>query len=135
MWALIKPKPRHIVALAIFLPLLLLMLYLVTINSEDYEEAERFVSQDTRVAASIGRVQKTDFKFWSGFESATSGGGGHASYVFEATTDKGIFTVDVRLRRASGTWRMEAANIRGRDGTQNLIEAAGKQQVSPPAGS
>lgn len=121
MWPLIKPKARHLVALAIFLPSLLLTLYLITINSEDYEQAERFVAQDARVAASIGQVKKTDFKFWSGFESATSGGGGHASYSFEATTDKGVFTIDVHLRRASGKWRVEAADIRGRDGAQNRI--------------
>ena len=121
MWPLIKPKVRHLVALAIFLPSLLVMLYLVTINSEDYEEAERFVAQDARVAASIGHVKKTDFKFWSGFESATSGGGGHANYSFEATTDQGVFTIEVHLRRASGTWRVEAADVRARDGTQTRI--------------
>ena len=119
MWALIKPRARHVIALAIFLPLLLLTVYLVTINSEDYEEAERFISQDARVADSIGRVIKTTFEPWKGFEF----GGGKASYSFEATTDKGVFTIDVRLRRASGKWHIEDADIRGRDGMQSRIGA------------
>jgi len=64
MWSLIKPKVRHLMALAVFLPLMLLVLYLVTKKTDAYEEAARFVAEDARLSASIGTVQKTDFKFW-----------------------------------------------------------------------
>jgi len=108
MWPLIKPKARHLVALVLFLPLLLLTLYSVTKNTDAYEEAARFVAQDVRVAASIGQVKKTDFEFWKGFEFT----GSNANFSIEATSEKGTFIVDVRLRHVAGTWRVEAADIR-----------------------
>ncbi len=110
------PKRRHWVALVIFVPLLLLALYLVTVNGEDYETAKRFVAQDARVAVTIGKVRRVDLKFWRGFESV-GGNGGHASYSFDATSDKGEFLVEVRLGNIAGAWRVEAADIRGQDGT------------------
>lgn len=113
MWPLIKPKARHFVALAVFLPLLLLTLYFVAKNTDAYEEAERFVAQDARVAASIGNVKKIDFRFWEGFEFT----GSNANFSIEATSDKGTFIVDVRVRSVAGAWRVEAADIRARDGT------------------
>ncbi|TFY98724.1 hypothetical protein [Ramlibacter rhizophilus] len=117
MWTLSKPKVRHLLALVIFVPLLLLTLYFVTINSDDYEEALRFVSEDARVANSIGRVSRADFKFWSGFDS----GGGIAHYSFEAATETGVFGIKVRLKKISGSWRVEAADIHARDGTVKRI--------------
>ncbi len=114
MWPLIKPKARHLLVLALFLPLLLLTLYVVTRNTDAYEEAERFVAQDARVVASIGRVTKTDFKFWEGFEFT----GSNANFSIEAMTEEGTFIVDVRLRCSAGTWRLEMADILAHDGTQ-----------------
>jgi hypothetical protein len=119
MWPLIRPKARHLVALAVFLPLLLLGLYLVTKNTDAYEEAARFVEQDARVAASIGTVKKTDFKFWEGFEFT----GNNANFSVKATSDRGTFVVDVRLRCVAGAWRVEAADIRGQGGTLTRIVA------------
>lgn len=112
MWSLIKPKARHLVALAVFLPLLLSTLYVVTKNTDAYEEAVRFVAQDTRVAASIGKVKKTDFKFWEGFEFT----GSKANFSIEASSEKGTFIVDVRLHSAADVWHVESADIRGSDG-------------------
>lgn len=124
MWPLVKPKARHIVALALFLPLLLLTLYLVAKNTDAYEEAERFVARDIRVATSVGQVKKTNFKFWEGFEFT----GSNANFSIEATSEKDVFIIDVRLRCVAGTWRVEAADIRARDGTQTRIVAADDKQ-------
>ncbi len=107
MWSLIRPKARHLVALAVFLPLLLLTIYLVTTNTDAYAEAARFVTQDARVTAAIGAVQKSDFKFWDGFEFT----GNTANFSIEATSDKGKFVVNVRLRCIAGIWRVETADI------------------------
>jgi hypothetical protein len=120
LWSRLLPQRRHWIAMAIVLPLLLVTLYAGTKNSEDYETAERFVAQDPRVATAIGKVQQVGFKFWSGFESV-GGNGGHASYSFSATTDKGEFIVEIRLRRVTGSWRVETADIRAPDGTQTRI--------------
>lgn len=120
MWPLIKPKARHLVALAVFLPLLLLGLYIVTKNTDAYEEAARFVAEDDRVAASIGIVKKTDFRFWEGFEFT----GRNAHFSIGATSDKGTFVVDVYLHSVAGEWNVEAANIREHDDTLTRIRAS-----------
>lgn len=127
MWALIKPKPRHLVALAVVLPLLLLTLYLVTKNTAAYEEAERFVSTDARIVDSIGRVSRVEFKFWKGFEFT----GSDATFSFEATSEKGAFTVDVRLRCVAGKWRVETVDIRTQNRLEKRIAAAGLQGAGP----
>lgn len=106
--------------MAIFVPLLLLALYTVTKNRDDYETAERFVAHDPQVALAIGKVQQVGFKFWSGFESV-GGNGGHANYSFSATTAKSEFAVEVRLRCVAGAWRVETADIRALDKTQTRI--------------
>jgi hypothetical protein len=85
MWSLIRPRARHLVALAARLTSLLLLLYIVTKNAVACKEAARFVATDARVAGSIGPVQKTDFRFWEGFELT----GNAASRPIEATSDKG----------------------------------------------
>ncbi|MEF9388220.1 hypothetical protein V4890_21730 [Ralstonia solanacearum species complex bacterium KE056] len=103
-------------AMVLFVPLLLLALYLITVNGEDYETAKKFVAQDAHIAATTGKVRRVGFKFWSGFESV-GGNGGHASYSFNAASDKGEFLVEVRLGHVAGAWRVEAADIRGQDGT------------------
>lgn len=106
--------------MAIFLPLLLITLYLTTKNTDAYEAAARFVATDARIAASIGPVAKTSFKFWDGFEFT----GSDANFSLDATTDKGKFVVEVHLRYLAGTWRVETADIRARDGTQTRIPAS-----------
>jgi hypothetical protein len=114
------PKRRHIVALVVFSLLLLATLYFVAIFSEDYETAEQFVAHDSRVSASIGKVQRVNFKFWDGFDSV-GGNGGSASYSFNAITDKGEFVIEVHLRCSAGIWRVEAADIRAHDGALTHI--------------
>lgn len=109
------PKRSHWAAMTIITSLLLLTIYVITKNSEDYTTAERFVEQDIRIAAAIGKPQQVSFMFWSGFES--SGGiGGHAEYTFNATTDNGVFVVKVSLRNTAGAWRVNSVDIRGRRG-------------------
>lgn len=107
-------------ALAVFLPLLLLAIYLVAKNTNAYKEAVRFVEQDARVAGSIGKVQKTDFKFWSGFEFTSS----NAHFSIEVTSDKGVFVVDVYLSCVAGIWHVRAADIRARDDSLTRITAS-----------
>lgn len=96
--------------MAIFVPSLLITLYLTTKNTDAYEAAERFVATDARIAASIGSVTKTSFKFWDGFEFT----GSDANFSLGATTDKGEFVVEVRLHCVAGSWRVDTADIRAR---------------------
>jgi hypothetical protein len=120
VWPLIKPKRSHVAAMTIFLLLFLISLYLVTKNTEAYEAAENFVATDARVAAAIGPVKRTDFKFWNGFEFT----GSDANFSIGAVADKGEFVIEVRLHCLSGTWQVEEADIRARDGTQTRIPAS-----------
>lgn len=120
IWALVLPKRRHLLLMVISTFLLLMALYVVTINSEDYETAKKFVAQDTRVASVIGKVKRVGFKVWDGFESV-GGNGGYAKYSFSVTSDKGEFVIEVRLNCVGDVWNIKAADIRTRDGTQSHI--------------
>ena len=117
MWSLIQPKARHFIALAVFLPLLVLVLYLVAKNTDAYDEAARFVAKDVRVVAVIGAVQKTDLKFWKEFEFT----GSNANFSIEAKSSQGTFVVDVRLHCVAGVWRVKAADIYGPGDTVTRI--------------
>jgi hypothetical protein len=123
MWALIRPKARHVVTLAIVLPLLLLTLYFVTKSTEAYEEAERFVSADARVVDAIGRISRVEFKFWEGFEFT----GSEANFSYEVMSEKGAFTIEVHLRKTSGKWHTETASIRAQNGMEKRIVAGIRQ--------
>lgn len=114
------PKRRHLAALAIFVPLLLVALYAVTKTSQDYETAESFVAHDSRIAAVTGKVKQVSFMLWRGFESV-GGNGGHASYSFSATADNGQFVIDVHLRCVAENWRVTTVDIRTRDGAETRI--------------
>ena len=57
MWRLMMPKPRHLIVMAIFVSLLLLLLYAVTRHTDPYEAAERFLVSDSRVTASVTENQ------------------------------------------------------------------------------
>ena len=58
MWPIKKPQRKHVIAFVVFVILMQVLLYSLTLISEDYGEARRFVLQDIRLASSIGKVQK-----------------------------------------------------------------------------
>lgn len=116
VWSLVKPKIRHIVALVIFLLLMLSILYVVVTNNDSYQEAYRFIVNDSRVATELGEVKRVDFEFWHDFEFSSFGNNGHADYSFSVTTKNGVFHVETQLQIISGIWKVTAANIRLTDG-------------------
>jgi len=124
MWRLTMPKARHFIALAVFVPSLLILLYVVERNSDSYEAAERFLATDVRVVASVGSVTRIDFKFWEGFEVVGSSNGGTARYTFEVTGSKGVSIVEVILRSSLGVWRVVTADVRTSDGATSRIVGA-----------
>lgn len=101
-------RARSLIALALFFPFLLVLLSAVTKTIQAYEQAERFVGTDNKVVEKIGTVTKTDLKFWNGFGFT----GSQAHFSIEATGERGVVVVDVRLRSAGETWNVEAAHIR-----------------------
>lgn len=113
MWSLIIPKPRHIVALIVFVPLMFGLLYFFARNTEPYETAENFLRSDGRIASAVGQVAQVSFRFWEGFHFT----GGEASFTFEVAGDKGTAVVALQLRRSSGTWRVIAADVRAAAGS------------------
>jgi hypothetical protein len=117
MWSLIIPKPRHLVALILFLALLLGLLYFVTRNSEPYETAEQFLLSDGRIASAVGPVAQVNFRFWDGFDFT----GGNARFTFGVTGSKGSFVVALDLRRSSGVWHVVTADVRALDGSTSRI--------------
>lgn len=117
MWSLILPKPRHVVAFVVFVPLMLGLLYFFTRNTEPYETAEHFLRSDGRIASAVGPVAQVNFKFWQGFHFT----GGEASFTFEVTGSKGASLVELQLQRSAGTWRVIAADVRAADGSTSRI--------------
>ena len=105
-------RRKHLVILALSVPVLLLMLYLGARHSDAYGKAKRFVSRDSRISSLIGPVHRVDFRFWRGF-SVT---GHDADFTFLATGGGGSYIVDVRLRHRHGAWRVHDADIRTGDG-------------------
>lgn len=108
MWPLVKPKARHFLAMLVFVPVLLIAQYFLVIQSNEYQEAENFVSSDQRLSGVIGAVKKFDFKFWADFKSV-AGIGGSASYSFNVTTERGMFVATVELRNSSEGWHVVKA--------------------------
>jgi len=111
------PQRRHVFALVVFVSLLLLTLYFVATHSKAYEEATQFISSDTRVGQSIGRVNRVEFKFWKGFEFTDR----RANFSFEAKSEVGIFDVDIYLSCAVEKWRVEWVDIRSQSGQEKRI--------------
>ena len=104
-WIKLMPKFRHVMSLTIFLVLFLLVLYFVTKKTDAYIEASRYIANDRQIAETIGDVNKTDFKFLNGFEF----NGNDANFSIEATSNKGVFVFEVRLRRVTGEWIVVSA--------------------------
>lgn len=112
MWKLIALRFKNLLVLAIFVPILLSVLYLTVTRDQGYLESELFVRQDDRLALEIGSVKKVNFKFWNGFEFSGSNG----NFIFEVATERGIFIVDVRIRQFSGVWHVVSADFRDAKG-------------------
>jgi hypothetical protein len=117
MWSLILPKRRHVVALVVFVPLMLGLLYFFTRTTEPYETAEHFLRSDGRIVTAVGQVAQVNFKFWEGFHFT----GGDASFTFEVTGSKGASVVALQLKRTAGQWRVVAADVRAADGSTSRI--------------
>jgi len=95
-------------------------MYVFVKNSGEYKEAEQFIAHDQQVAKVIGKVQRVDFKFWRGFEHIESNGG-HARYWFDVTTDQGVFSMQVYLRKCDGRWQVKTVDIHARTGIKTSI--------------
>lgn len=115
------PKRRHIVALSIFLPLFLVLLYTAAKNTDPYEEAERFVSSDVRIVSLVGSVKSTNFRFWDGFNFNSAGNGGEANFNFEVTGNRAVSVVEIHLRSSLGVWRVVTVDVRMPDGTTTRV--------------
>lgn len=118
---------------------LLIGTYLVRTRSDEYRLAERFVRQDRRIASVLGEVHEAGFRFWRGLAPsatrvrAVDGEGASASFAFDVDAAKGDYVVEVWLRRgASGDWEVARADLRGEDGMQNFLFAAGAATLPPP---
>ncbi len=126
MWRLIRPKGRHLAALAVFLSLLLTLLHVTARHTDAYQAAERFISSDARISESIGTVQAINFKFWDGFHFTSSSNGGDANFTFEVVTNRGLSIVEVKLLSSSGVWRVVIADVRSSNGaTLRIVGAVG----------
>lgn len=134
MWRLMLPKARHVVALAVFLVLLLALLYVVARHTDPYEAAERFLMSDARVSAAVGPVKQIDFKFWDGFHFISSSNGGEANFTFEVTGGKGVSTIEVHLRSSSGTWHVVTADVRAPGGVATRIVGRTLVPTAAPVG-
>jgi len=102
---------RHLVIVGILLTVLLIGLYFFTIQSDAYQEAERFALTSSEVAQMTGPISEVSLKFWSGFHVASSGSGGDASFVFSLKGEKEESILDVRLIRAANSWTVVEAYL------------------------
>ena len=115
MWRLTRPQMRHFIAFAVFVVGMLVTLYFVAQNTDSYEAAEQFVRTDVRIEREIGAIHGVKFKFWDGFDFASTSGTGRANFTFEVTGVSGILVVQVHLRKDAGAWHVVLANARQND--------------------
>ena len=106
--SIIQPKPRHFIALVIFVVLLFIVACLSAKNSDAYEEVNRFIMNDEDVAATIGTIKNTNFEFWRGFQYRTNG---IADFYIKASGNRGIFMIHVGLCGYAGAWRVMSIDI------------------------
>lgn len=104
-------------ALALLLPIMLVLLDLWVKGTDAYGRAARFVIQDARVADLTGKVNRIDFLFWHGFSYI----GDDADFTFQAISGKSAYIVDVDLRHIVGKWRVREVDISPLDGGDTLL--------------
>lgn len=104
-------RARHLLILAVLLPLFLFSLYLFAKHSDAYENAEYFARNSAHVTKRIGTVSKVSFRFWDGFDIAPAGSGGEASFVLGVSGSSEGAVLDVRLKRIGNIWRVERAYL------------------------
>lgn len=86
-------------------------LYLFTIQSDAYQEAEHFALTNSEVVQVTGPVSEVSFNFWSGFHVTSSGSGGEASFIFSLKGEKENSILDVRLARTANSWDVVEAYL------------------------
>ena len=104
-------KPRHLIVSAILLLALLVGLYLFTIQSDAYMEAERFAMTNPDVHKLTGPISEVGLKFWSGFHVTYAGSGGEASFVLELNAGEAVSILDVRMTRMANSWNVMEAYL------------------------
>ena len=110
MWRLTRPQRQHFTAFAVFLVGMMVTLYFVAQNTDPYKAAERFVRTDGRIEREIGAIHGVKFKFWDGFDFASTSGTGRANFTLEVIGVGGILVVQVHLRKEPGAWHVVLAN-------------------------
>jgi len=114
LWPLPFPKPRYVVALVISLPALITVLYFSAINRDDFKMAKKFIEDSTQIAAATGKVQSVEFGPWTTFNFDAK----HSDYLFDVVSDDGKFAIKISLCSTATLWRVEAADIRDRNGKE-----------------
>jgi hypothetical protein len=104
-------KLRHLGIIVILVMSILGGLYLFTIQSDAYQEAEHFALTNSEVIQLTGPVSEVRFKFLSGFHVTSSGSGGEASFVFSLKGEKEESILDVRMARTANSWDVVEAYL------------------------
>jgi len=105
-------KLRHFIIASVLLLALMAGLYLFTIQSDAYQEAEHFALTNLEVMSLTGPISEVNLKFWSGFHVIYSGSDGEASFVLSVKGKKDESVVlDVRMMRAANSWIVNEAYL------------------------
>lgn len=108
-----------------FLVGLLVTLHTVAQNTDSYAVAERFVWTDARIVHEVGQVEGVKFKFWNGFDFASTSDLGGANFTFDVAGANCSVMVQVYLHKKSGVWQVVLANARQKDGAAFDIKPNG----------
>jgi hypothetical protein len=104
-------KPRHALIIAIFLAIYFPLIYLLTISSYAYQQAEHFAQTSPEVIKWTGPISKMSLSFWSGFHVTYSGSGGEASFVLSLKGTNEECILDVRMMRLANSWNVVEAYL------------------------
>lgn len=98
------PERRHFFLILGAPILIVVVTVLMLLNSEPYEFAKSFATQDARVLQITGTQTRGRLSPFKGFRYAFGDRTGEANFTFVVTGDRGRFDVRVVLEKREGRW-------------------------------
>ena len=126
-WGLLAgwPKRRHLLLYFAATVLVTAVTFFMLVNSEPYEFAKSFVTQDSRVLQVTGAQTANRFSPLKGFRYTFGDRTGEANFTFKATGDRGSFDVRVVLEKREGRWAViSAQTVSGKGAVSDVVSRA-----------
>jgi hypothetical protein len=120
------PKRRHLLLYLAATVLITAVTFFMLANSEPYEFAKSFVTQDSRLLQVTGAQTTNRFSPLKGFKYTFGDRTGEANFTFRVTGDRGSFDVWVVLEKREGRWTVVSAQTVSGSGVVSDVVSSGR---------